>query len=149
MAGAHEHAAVLADQRKNVAGPHEIPGAVVAVGERAHGVAALLGRDAGGEPVTHVDRDRERGAERRIVERHHRIEAQASGLIARQRRADDSRRVADDEGHLLGRAQRGRDEQIALVLAVVIVGDDDDLAAGEGRDDGFDTFMGLDHLRYS
>ena len=44
-----------------------------------------------------------------------------------------------------GRAKRGRDEQIALVLAIVVVGDDDDLAAGKRRDCGFDTFMGLDH----
>ena len=77
VAGAHQHAALLGDQRKDVAGPHEIGGAAVAVGERAHGVGALLGRDAGGEAVAHVDRDRERGAERRVVERHHRIEVQA------------------------------------------------------------------------
>ena len=51
MAGAHQHAAFLGDQRKHVAGPHEIGGAAVAVGERAHRVGALLGRDAGGQAV--------------------------------------------------------------------------------------------------
>ena len=35
----------------------------------------------------------------------------------------------------------GRDEQVALVLAVVVVGDDDDLAAGEGGDRRFDRFV--------
>ena len=69
MARAHEHAAILGDQREDVAGAHEIGRAHVAVGERPHGVGALLGRDAGGQPVLHVDRDREGGAERRVVRR--------------------------------------------------------------------------------
>ena len=47
--------------------------------------------------------------------------------------------------HLLRRAERGRDEQIALVLAVVVVGDDDDLALGEGRDGLVDALMGFEH----
>ena len=76
---------------------------------------------------------------------HHRVETQPARLVAGQRRADDARGVADDERHLLGRAQRRRDEQIAFVLAIVVVGDDDDLAAGKGRDGRFDTFMGLEH----
>ena len=67
MAGAHEHAAILGDQRKDVAGADEIAGAHIAVGERAHRVGALLGRDAGRQPVPDVDRDREGGAERRVV----------------------------------------------------------------------------------
>ncbi len=83
MAGAHQHAAVLGDQREDVAGPHEIGGAAVAVGERAHGVGALLGRDAGGQAVADVDRDGEGGAERRVVERHHRIEMQPLALRRR------------------------------------------------------------------
>ena len=141
MAGAHEHAAVLGDQREDVAGAHEIGRAHVVVGERPHRVRALLGRDAGRQPVLDVDRDREGGAVRRVVRRHHRIEAQPARLRDRQRRADDAAGVADDERHLLRRAQRGRDDEIALVLAVVVVGDDDDLAAREGLD-GFGDGIG-------
>ena len=145
MAGAHQHAALARDQRKHMAGPHEIGGAAVVVGERAHGVAALLGRDAGGQPMAHVDRDGEGGAERRVVLRHHRIEMQPARLLGAERRADDARGVADDEGHLLRRAERGGDEQVALVLAVVVVGDDDDLALGEGLDRGLDAVVGIRH----
>ena len=148
MAGAHQHAALARDQRKHVAGPHEIGGAAVVVGERAHGVAALLGRNAGGEPVPHVDRDGEGGAERGVVLRHHRIEMQAPRLFGAERRADDARGIADDERHLLRRAERGRDEQIALVLAVVVVGDDDDLAFGEGLDRRFDASVAIGHVLY-
>jgi len=35
--------------------------------------------------------------------------------------------------------------QIALVLAVVIVGDDDDLAAPEGFDGGCHALLGIEH----
>ena len=48
--------------------------------------------------------------------------------------------VADDEGHLFGRAMACRDKQIAFVLAVVIVGDNNDLAALKGADGFGDTF---------
>ena len=44
-----------------------------------------------------------------------------------------------------GRAQRGCHEQIALVLAVVVVGDHDDLASGKGLDGLVDTLMGFEH----
>ena len=133
-------------QRKHVAGAHEIGGAAVVVGERAHGVAALLGRDAGGQPVAHVDRDGEGGAERGVVFRHHRIEMQAARELGAERRADDARGVADDERHLLRRAERGGDEQVALVLAVVVVGDDDDLAVGEGLDRRVDFAVAIGHV---
>ena len=132
MARAHQHAAVLGDQREDMAGPDEVGGAHIAVGKSAHRVGALLGRDAGGQAVADVDRDGEGGAERRIVLRHHRIEPQARGFVAGQRRADDAAAMADDERHLLRRAMRGGDDQVALVLAVVVIDHDHDLAAGEG-----------------
>ena len=139
MARPHQHAACLRHQRKHMSRPHEIGGAGIAIGERAHGIAALFGGNAGGEPVADVDRYRKRGAERRIVERHHRIEVQPAGFLRRQRRADDAGRVADDKRHLLRRAEARRDEQVAFVFAVVVIGDDDDLAAREGGDGGLDA----------
>src|ERR1043166_5161555 len=68
---------------------------------------------------------------------------QALGLVDRERRAHDAGGVADDERHLLGRAHRGRHEQVAFVLPVVVVGDDDDLAGLEGGDDRFDEMVGI------
>ena len=38
------------------------------------------------------------------------------------------------------------DKQIAFVLAIVIIGDDDDLAAREGGDGGTDVLVGVFHL---
>ena len=134
VAGAHQHAAFARDQREDVAGADEVARPHVGVGERAHGVAALLGGDAGRHAVFDVDRDGEGGAERRVVHRHHRRELQAARFVASQRRADDAAAVADDERHLLGRAQRGGDDHVAFVLAIVIVGDDDDLATRDRLD---------------
>ncbi len=145
MARAHQHAALARDQRKHMAGPDEIAGAAVVVGERAHGVAAFLGRDAGGQAMLDVDGDGEGGAEGRVVFRHHRIEMQTARVLDAERRADDARGIADDERHLLRRAQRSRDEQVALVLAVVVVGDDHDLAFGEGLDGRFDSCVNIGH----
>ena len=58
MSGAHQHPAVLGDQREDMAGPHEVARAHIAVGERAHRIAALLGGNAGREPVARIDRRR-------------------------------------------------------------------------------------------
>ena len=71
---------------------------------------------------------------------------QLARLLGAERRADDARRIADDEGHLLRRAERSRDEQVALVLAVVVVGDHNDLAFGKGLDRGIDAAVAIGHF---
>ena len=143
VAGAHEHAAILGDKRKNMAGTDEIARAHVAIGERAHGVRALLGRNAGRQSMTNIGRHGEGGAERRVIGRHHRSEIQPPRIVAGQRNADDAAAIADDEGHLLGGAKRSGDDQVALVLAIVVVGDGDDLATGESLDGVCD---GIEHI---
>jgi len=67
---------------------------------------------------------------------------QPPGDFAGNRRADDAGGMADDERDLLGdRMDRG-DDQIALVFAVVVIGDDKDLAAAEGVDGFVDARLG-------
>ena len=105
MTGAHQHAAFSSDERKDVTGADEVLGAHVGVGEGTGGVGALLGRDASGQPMNHVDRDGEGGAKRRVVRRDHGREVQRAGARFGQRRADDAAGVPDDEGHFLGRAK--------------------------------------------
>jgi hypothetical protein len=55
--------------------------------------------------------------------------------------------MANDERHLGWRAQGSCNEQIALVLAVVVIRDDDDFTGGEGFDHLLNAIMDLDHLR--
>ncbi len=87
----------------------------------------------------HVDRDGECGAERRIVFRHHRIEMQAARHSTPSGAQTMPEVLRMMNAIFLRRAQRCGDEEIALVLAVVVVGDDHDLAFGEGLDGGFDS----------
>ena len=66
-------------------------------------------------------------------------------LFRGDRGANDAGRMADDERHLLRRAKRRGDEEIALVLAVVVVGDNDKLAAREGGHGSPDALVGVAH----
>jgi hypothetical protein len=60
------------------------------------------------------------------------IEPQPPRVLGGDRRADNAGGMPDDERHLLRAAERRRHDQVALAFAVVIVGDDDDLAIGKG-----------------
>src|SRR5207244_594034 len=81
-------------------------------------------------------------------ERHHRIEMQPLGLTLRQRRTYDPGRMTDDERHLLRAAERGRNKQIAFVLAIVVVGHGDDLALGKCRKGRLDALLDVAHVHY-
>src|SRR5439155_8022274 len=70
-----------------------------------------------------------------------------AGDLAGDRRADDAGSMADDERDLLRRRMHRRDDEIALVFAVVIIGDDKDLTPGEGVDGFADARLG--HVVYS
>ena len=96
--------------------------------------------------VAEIDGDRERRPLWRVIGRHHRIEPQAAGDFLGHRRADNAAGVADDEGHLFRRAMGRGDKQIAFVFAVVVVGDDNDLAALKGADGLRDAFDFLAHI---
>ena len=96
--------------------------------------------------MARVDGDGEGRRERRVVFGDHGREMQTARVLERERRADDPARMADDEGHFLGRAERGGDDEVAFVFAIVIVGDDDDLASRHGLD-GFSDGMGQGDLR--
>ncbi len=148
VAGAQQHTAVAGDQRKDVTGAREIVGADVWIGECAAAGGALLRGNAGRAAGLVVDRNREGGGVRGIVVRDHRIEPQAARVLGGDRRADDAGGVANDEGHLFRRAERGCDNQIALPFAVVIVGDDDHFAFGE-RLQNFGNGMGHSSLGWS
>jgi hypothetical protein len=47
--------------------------------------------------------------------------------------------MADDERHLFRRAERRRDDQIALALAIVVVGNDDEFTLGKGLQNFLDS----------
>src|SRR5690606_32645438 len=87
------------------------------------------GRDAGGDAFGGLDGDREVGVVRGGVVVHHRRQAQLLAALARQRQAHQAACVRDHEVDVGGPHQLGGHDQVALVLAVLVV-DDDDHAAG-------------------
>ena len=145
MARAHQHPAILGDQRKDMARPDKIGAAGIAVRQIADRRGAVVGRDAGRGAVAVIDRNGKGGAVDRIIVGDHRRQMQAARDLGRQWRADDAAGMADDERHLLRRGVDRSDDQIALVLAVVVIGDDDDLAGGERVDRLADTGLGQVH----
>ena len=132
VARTHQHAAIFRNQREDVAGADEIIRAHIAIGERADRVGALLGRNAGGEAVFNVNRYRESGAKRGIVRGDHRVEVQPLSFRRGERRTNNAAAITDDEGHLFRRAMRGRDDEIAFVFTIIIIGDNHERALGEG-----------------
>ena len=131
VAGALEHAALAGLEREDVAGAGQVAGAGGRVDERLHGGGPVERRDAGGRAVPVVDAHEERGAHALGVLLDHRPQVELGGALAGDRRADEARGVVEEERDLLGGDVLGRHDQVALVLAVLVVDHDEDLAAGE------------------
>ena len=134
VAGPLEHAAVGVAQREDVAGPGQVAGAGGRVDERSDGGGPVGGRDAGRGAVAEVDAVGERGALGLGVVADHERDVELVEALAGERRADDARGVAHEEGDLLGRGRLGRHDEVALVLAVLVVDHHDDLAPADGGD---------------
>ena len=67
------------------------------------------------------------------------------GGLGGERCADDPAGVPNDERHLFRGGMNGGDHDVALVLAIVIVGDDDKFAACERLDHGVDLMLAFQH----
>ena len=133
LAGAHEHAAFLRAQREHVAGTREVLGPRGGVDRGEHGARAVGRRDAGGDAGARLDRHAEGGPEARAVllVAHHQRDAQLVETLAGHRQADEPAPEAGHEVDRLGRDLLGRDREVALVLAVLVVDDDDHLSGAD------------------
>ena len=95
----------------------------------ARSAALMPVRDA----VAGVDGDRVGRAQLVLVVRRHQRDLEPVEHVAGHRHADHAAGVPDGEGHQLGRRLGGGEDDVALVLAVLVVDDDD---APAGRDVG-------------
>ena len=136
LSGAHQHAAVARAQRKHVAGPREIGGLGLRIDRRADGRGAIGGGDAGARAALGFDRRRRtpsRSASSSCVDHQRNLELVEP--LAGHRQADQAAAVLGHEVDRLGRHLLGGHRQIAFVLAILVVDDDDHLAAAD-RGDG-------------
>ena len=125
LTGAHQHAARPRAQGKHVTRAGEVRrlGGRIDRGQHRHG--AIGRRDAGARAGLRLDRHAERGVEARRVLRHHERHVELGQPLGRHGQADESPAVARHEVDRLGRDLFRRDRQVALVLAVLVIHDDD------------------------
>jgi hypothetical protein len=128
-----EHAAGASAQWEDVARTVERRSIHVGVRERPQRRRTIRRRDPRRGSLGEIDADREGSAVRLGVLRrdHHRLQAEFVAALAGEADADHPRGVPHEEGDRLGRRCVGGHDQVAFVLAVLVVGDDDDLAAGD------------------
>ena len=125
MAGTAQHAAFARPERKYVSGAAQFFGLRGRIDQRADRLGPVGHGDSGRASLrSQVDRDGERGfVQRRVVGDHHR---QVQLLAARfgQRSADQPAPVGRHEIDDFGRDLFAGDDEVALVLAVLVVDHD-------------------------
>ncbi len=134
LPGAGEHAPRLGPEREDVARLHQVLGDGGGVRQDLDGARAVVGRDAGGDPLPRLDGDGEAGAEGGgvAVRGDHHGQGQAVQVLPLHRGADQAARAPRHEGDGLGGDRLGRHGQIPFVLPVLRVDEDHETAFGEG-----------------
>ncbi len=135
---ATEHTAILRDQWKDMARLHEIARLAHEADENLDGARAIRRTDAGGDALGGVHTDREICLKSVARALHHRVESQMLRAILSDRHANEAACVLGHEVHHLRRGTLRRADEIALVLAVGVIRDDDHLARADVGEDGFD-----------
>ena len=140
VARAAQHAAVAGPQGVDVARAPQIGRKRRLVGQRADRRGAVAGRDARRAAVAQqIDRHGEGGPEQRGVVLLHHVEPQFVAALLRERGAQHAAPLVQHEVDHLGGDLLGGDDEVALVLAVLVIDDDDHLAVAEVLDDLLDA----------
>src|SRR5205807_6233678 len=123
-------------QREHVARPPQVAGHGGGIDGHAHRRRAVGGRDPGrhAEAGGGVDAHRERRLARLGVVLRHLRESEGLAALGRERQADQAAPVRRHEVDHLGGDPLGRADQVALVLAVLIVRHDDQLPLADVPD---------------
>ena len=140
VADALEHAAVASAQRMNVSTATQVRRHRGRIDERANRRRAILRADTGGdpEPRRRIHAHRVRRAVLVEVALGHGRQVELIDPFSRQRDADHPARIPEHEVHDRRRDElRGADE-VSFVLAILIVGDDDELSRRDVGDGLFD-----------
>ena len=149
MAGADQHAARLGDQREDMPGRNQRVRPVRRIDRDRDGPRPVGGADPGRNAFLRLDRDGEGGFVAAAVVVGHRLQAERVGPILGQREADQPAPVARHEVDRVGRRHLRRDDEIALILAVVVVDQDEHAAVARLVDDRFgaDQHFGVAALK--
>src|SRR5439155_1028659 len=139
VAGAAQDAARHRPQRKDVARAGEILGPHLRIDQRADRDRAVVGGGAGRDATSGVDRHGERGRHgRRVVRDHHR-DLEFVQPLAGHRYTDEAAAVLGHEVDGLRRDLVGGHDEIALVLAILVVDDHEDASRADLLDGRLDA----------
>ncbi len=143
LSRALQDAARARAEREDVAGLDEVVRRRGRVDRDLDRVGPVVGRDPGRDALARLDRDGERGAERRLVLVGHLAQAELLAPLGREAEADQPPPVGRHEVDRLGRDELRGDREVALVLAILVVDDDHEPARADlldrlldGREDG-------------
>jgi hypothetical protein len=137
MAGADQHAAVACDQREDMAGGDDVRLLLGRIDRHRDRPRAIRRRDARRHAFERLDRHSERGLVPRAVVAAHQLESELFGPRLGQRETDQAATELRHEVDLLGRRHLRGDDQVALVLAVLVIDQDEHPAVARLVDDLF------------
>jgi hypothetical protein len=139
LAGANENATFAGAEREDVSGTGEVVGTGIWADGDLDGVRAVGGGDAGGNAFAGFDGLGEGGAEARGVVLGHGAEAHVVGALFGQRQADEPAAKLGHEVDGFGGAELGGEGEVAFVLAIFVVDDDDHMTGLHLGDRGWDV----------
>ncbi len=126
MAGAHQRAAIARHQREYMAGGDDILTPELRIDRNRDGPRAVGGGNAGGDPLARLDRNREGGLMPGAVGLAHQRQAEALAAVLRHGEADQPARMLGHEVDRIRGCELRRDHEVALVLAVLVIDQDED-----------------------
>ncbi len=138
VAGADENAAVAGHQGKDMAGRDDVRRSVRRIDGDRDGAGAVGRRDPGRHPLARFDRDGEGGLVAGGVLPCHQRQAKLLDPLAGQRQADQAAAEAGHEVDRVGRRHLRGDDQVAFVLAPLVIHQDDHPAVARVVDDLLD-----------
>ena len=146
LAGARQHAPGFGPERKDMAGRNDILGPGVVRHGGLDGGGAVSGGNAGGNALAGLNGNREIGSETRTVALGHQRQLQAVGQFRGHGQADQA---APETGHEIDGFRRdvfGGHGQVALVLAVLIVHQNDHFALPDVGNGFFNAAQRHDYI---
>ena len=134
--GTSQHATRLSHQRKDVARADDIVGGHIPRHRSLHGTRTVSGGNTGRHAFGGLNRHREFGAETRAVARCHQRQLKQLAALTGHGHADQAASEAGHEVDVLGGDAFRGDDDVAFVLTILVIHQDDHLAGA----DVFDQF---------
>jgi hypothetical protein len=128
MAGADQHAAVAGHQWEDVARRDDVLGPLAGIDRHRNGARPVAGGDSGGDSVARFDGGGEGGFVPGAVVAAHQAEAELLDAAPGQCKADEAAAVPGHEVHGVGRRHLSRDDEIAFILPVLVIDQDEHAA---------------------